>query len=174
MNLGPLEPRVDQLIVACVCFGIVFGVFAGMLLPRIRRVLVDREDAIVGTRDRAAATRLKADGIHTEYKAQLAKAHRELATARQRAREEGAEIIAAAREEGQQQKAALVADAHSQLEVDRTLAASALNDSVTYLAVELAGRIVGESLSEFANDSDVIDRFFDELDAEASEGSSAV
>ncbi|WP_438307039.1 F0F1 ATP synthase subunit B family protein (plasmid) [Streptomyces sp. HUAS TT11] len=173
MDLGPLEPHGVELITGLACFGVVFGVFAKFLLPRIEKVMAERDDAIVGTRDRATATRREADGIHAEYKAQLAEAYRELAATRQEAREQGAAIIAAAREEGQRQRDALVADAHAQLNVDRALATAALNENVRYLAVELASRIVGEPLDVFARNSDVIDRFFDELTAEHSKGTAA-
>ncbi|MGY3204719.1 hypothetical protein [Streptomyces sp. TE5632] len=48
------------------------------------------------------------------------------------------------------------------------MAAAALNESVRRLAVELASRIVGEPLDDFADNSDVIDRYFDELEADSS------
>jgi F-type H+-transporting ATPase subunit b len=173
MDIGPLEPRVGDLMIALVCFSVVFGVFAKVLLPRIRSVLAERDDAIVGTQNRAEATRLEARRIHAEYKAQLAGAYRELAAVRPEAREQGAVIIVAAREEGQRQRDALVADAHAQLEVERDLAAAALHESARHLAVELASRIIGESLDDFANNSDVVDRFFDELVAGTAKGTAS-
>ncbi|MET7646753.1 F0F1 ATP synthase subunit B [Streptomyces sp. NPDC005426] len=170
MDIGPLEPHGVELITGLVCFGVVFGVLAKFLLPRVEKVMAERDDAIGGTLDRATATQGEADAIHAEYKAQLAEAYRELAATRQEAREQGAAIIAAAREEGQRQRDALVTDAHAQLNVDRALAAAALNEHVRYLAVELASRIVGEPLHAFAHDNDVIDRFLDELTTEPSQG----
>ncbi|MEF9903928.1 F0F1 ATP synthase subunit B [Streptomyces sp. P9-A2] len=168
MNLGPLEPKIGDLVVAVACFSLVFGLFAKVILPRIRKTLEEREDAIEGNIERAEAARIEAERIHDEYKNELAEAYREFAHIRQEAREQGAQIIAAAREEGARQRDSLVAAAHSQLEVDRALAAAALNESVRLLAVELAGRIVGEPLDDFADNSEIIDRYFDELEAGSS------
>ncbi|MER6109954.1 F0F1 ATP synthase subunit B [Streptomyces hirsutus] len=168
MNLGPLEPKVVDLVVAVVCFSLVFGLFAKVVLPRISKTLEEREDAIDGNFERAEAARIEAERIHEEYKNELAEAYREFAHIRQEAKEQGAQIIAAARDEGARQRDALIAAAHAQLEVDRTLAAAALNESVRQLAIELANRIVGEPLDEFANNSEVIDRYFDELEAGSS------
>ncbi|MEU6523243.1 F0F1 ATP synthase subunit B [Streptomyces sp. NPDC046924] len=168
MELGPLEPEVIELVVAVVCFSLVFGILAKVVLPRIRKTLEEREDAIEGNAERAEAARIEAGRIHEEYKKELAEAYRELAHVRQEAKEQGAQIIAATREEGARQRDALVAAAHVQLEADRALAAAALNESVRRLAVELASRIVGEPLDDFADNSDVIDRYFDELEADSS------
>ncbi|MEU9919378.1 hypothetical protein [Streptomyces sp. NPDC051001] len=71
-------------------------------------------------------------------------------------------VPAAAREEGARQRDALVADAQAQLEVDRTLANAELTEGVRHIAIELAGRIVGEPLDEFAS-SEVVDRYLEEL-----------
>lgn len=168
MNLGPLEPKVGDLVVAVVCFSLVFGLFVKVVLPRIRETLEAREDAIDGNFERAEAAQIEAERIHEEYKNELAEAYRELAHIRQEAKEQGAQIIASARDEGALQRDSLIAAAHAQLEVDRTLAAAALNESVRQLAVELASRIVGESLGDFANNSEVLDRYFDELEADSS------
>ncbi|MFC9954206.1 F0F1 ATP synthase subunit B [Streptomyces prasinus] len=168
MNLGPLEPKAVDLVIAVVCFSLVFGILAKVLLPRISRTLAEREDAIAGNNERAEATRIEAERIHDEYKHELAEAYREIAHTRQEASEQGALIIAAARDEGARQRDALVAAAHAQIEVDRTLAAAALNESVRRLAVELASRIVGEPLEDFADRSEIVDRYFDELEADSS------
>ncbi|MGW9492930.1 F0F1 ATP synthase subunit B family protein [Streptomyces prasinus] len=168
MNLGPLEPKAVDLVIAVVCFSLVFGLLAKVLLPRISRTLAEREDAISGNNERAKATRIEAERIHDEYKNELAEAYREIAHTRQEAREQGAHIIAAARDEGARQRDALVAAAHAQIEVDRTLAAAALNESVRRLAVELASRIVGEPLEDFADRSEIVDRYFDELEVDSS------
>jgi F-type H+-transporting ATPase subunit b len=167
MNIGPLEPKVPDLIVAVLCFALVFVFFAKVLLPRLVRVLAERTDAIEGTIERAEETRLAAERLHNEYKGELAEARRELAHLRQEALEQGAAIIAAAREEGARQRDALIADAQAQLEVDRALAAAELTEGVRHIAVELAGRIVGEPLDAFAS-SEVVDRYLEELNTKFS------
>ncbi|MFD4977634.1 F0F1 ATP synthase subunit B [Streptomyces sp. NPDC058424] len=168
MDIGPLEPKVPDLIVAAICFALVFALFAKFLLPRLVNVLAERTDAIEGKIERAEEAQLEAERIHNEYKNELAEARRELAHVRQEALEQGAAIIAAAREESARQRDALIADAQAQIEVDRALAAAELTESVRHLAIDLAGRIVGEPLDEFASNSEVIDRYLEELDAKFS------
>lgn len=167
MNIGPLEPKVPDLIVAVLCFALVFVLFAKVLLPRLVRVLAERTDAIEGTIERAEETRLKAQRLHNEYQSELAEARRELARLRQEALEQGAAIIATAREEGARQRDALIADAQAQLEVDRTLAAAELTEGLRHIAIELAGRIVGEPLDDLAS-SEVVDRYLEELNTKFS------
>ncbi|MEV5012591.1 hypothetical protein [Streptomyces sp. NPDC055692] len=114
------------------------------------KVIAERTDAIEGKIERAEEAQLEAERIHNEYKNELSEARRELAHIRQEALEQGAAIIAAAREESARQRDALIADAQAQIEVDRTLAAAELTESVRHLVIDLAGRIVGEPLDEFA------------------------
>ena len=61
--------------------------------------------------------------------------------------------------------------AQAQLEADRQQALTALRAEVGKLAVELASRIVGESLDDEARQQRIVDRFLDELEAQAGSSS---
>ena len=56
-------------------------------------------------------------------------------------------------------------NAQRQIESERKAAEVALRNDVGTLATELASKIVGESLTDVARQSRVVDRFLDELEA---------
>jgi F-type H+-transporting ATPase subunit b len=60
----------------------------------------------------------------------------------------------------------IIASANAQIEADRQQALTTLRAEVGTLAVELASRIVGESLADEARQSRMVDRFLAELDQE--------
>jgi F-type H+-transporting ATPase subunit b len=63
--------------------------------------------------------------------------------------------------------------AQAQIAADRQQAFSSLRAEVGTLAVELASKIVGESLADEARQSRVVDRFLAELEASEGETSGA-
>ncbi|MEV5988602.1 hypothetical protein AB0L85_26940 [Streptomyces sp. NPDC052051] len=165
--MGPLEPKVDQLIIAVICFAVVFFTFAKLLLPRINSALEARRDAIDGTRDESEAIHTKAREIHAAYQAELSEARHEAARIRQVATDEGHLLIQQVRAEGQRQRDELVASATAQLEADRIVAEAALREDVLRLAVDLAGRILGEPIADERRAQEIADAFFAEVDATA-------
>jgi F-type H+-transporting ATPase subunit b len=164
--LGPLAVTLPELIIGTVAFLIVFAVLYRVLFPRIQQTLKERTDAIEGGLERATETQKEADQTLAEYRAQLAEARHEASRLRQEAQEEGARILAELREQGQAEKDRLIASAQEQIEADRAQAIQALRTEVGALAVELAGRVVGESLDEGARQRRVVDRFLAELEGE--------
>jgi F-type H+-transporting ATPase subunit b len=165
-SLGPLAVDLPELIIGAIAFLIVFAILWRVLFPRIQQTLQDRTDAIEGGLERASETQKEADRTLAEYRAQLADARHEASRLRQEAQEEGARILAELREQGQAEKDRLVAAAQEQIEADRAQAIQALRAEVGALAVELASRVVGESLDDEARQRRVVDRFLAELDAE--------
>ncbi|MGW3208546.1 F0F1 ATP synthase subunit B family protein [Streptomyces sp. NPDC001135] len=166
--MGPLEPKVADLIIAAICFTAVFLAFVKVFVPRITKALADRQDAIEGTIERSQAVYAEARRIHAEYQAELADARHEAARVRQAAVEEGSLVLEAVRAEGQRQRDELVASARAQLEADRIVAEAALREDVFTFASDLAERIVGEPLADRNRARQIADEFFAELDADTS------
>ncbi|WP_370468496.1 F0F1 ATP synthase subunit B [Streptacidiphilus sp. P02-A3a] len=164
---NPLLPDTSELIIGLLCFLIVFGVLGKKLLPNIQKTLEERHDAIEGGLERAASAQAEANRTLEEYKAQLAEARHEAARITEHAREQGSAIIAEMREEGQRQRESIVAAGHAQIEADRRQVTTVLRQDVGRIATDLAGRVVGESLEDSARQSRIVDRFLDELDAQA-------
>ncbi|MFE2146008.1 hypothetical protein ACFXA3_30490 [Streptomyces sp. NPDC059456] len=167
--MGPLKPNVIELIVGFFAFCAVFAILAKVLLPRIEKTLVEREEVTAGTLERAEAIQREALRIHAEYQAELNAARHEVSQIRQAAYEEGVALLAAVRAEGQKAREELVAAATVQLEADRLIAEAELREDVFGLAAELAGRIIGEPIADLDRARAAADVFFAaaEVDAES-------
>ncbi|GAA1921585.1 hypothetical protein GCM10009753_63090 [Streptantibioticus ferralitis] len=163
--MGPLKPDVIELVLGLVLFFIVFGVFAGVLLPRVAKVIARREDVINGGLARAEQRAAEAERIAAEGREIIAEARRDAARERQRQIEDGTALLAQVRAEGLRQRERTVETAQAEIAADRAIAEAELRHDVGTLAVELAGRIIGEALDETARDSAVVERFFAELEA---------
>ncbi|MFE7761523.1 hypothetical protein [Streptomyces sp. NPDC057438] len=146
-DIGPLNPVVAELVVAAVLFALVFLFFV-RLVPRVQRVLDEREAATKGTEAEAAALREEIEVKRAEVAQALAEARHEAARIRQRAHEEGAALIAGARADAHRACAALLAEGHARLTEDRATAEAQLRTHVRRLACDLAGRIIGEPVGE--------------------------
>ena len=106
-----------------------------------------------------------------QYRAQLAEARSEAAQIRDQARAEGQQILEELRDPGAggvraDRRARRGAAGHRQ----RQQVVNELRGQIGTLAVDLAGRVVGESLAEDARRSGTVDRFLDELDGMAAAG----
>ena len=164
---NPLIPNLTELIVGLVTFGIIFFALWKVLMPRLNQTLAERTDKIEGGLQRAEEAQAEANATLARYREQLAEARHEAARLREEAREQGAQIIAEMREQAQVEARRLVDAAHAQIEADRQQALQSLRGEVGGLAVDLASRVVGESLTDEARQRRVVERFLDELDQQA-------
>jgi len=161
---NPLVPDLTELIVGAITFGIIFVVLWKLLLPRLNQTLTERTDRIEGGLKRAEETQAEADRTLAEYREKLAEARHEAARLREEAREQGAQIIAEMREQANAEGRRLIDAAHAQIEADRQQALRSLQTEVGSLAVDLAGRVVGESLTDEARQRRIVERFLDDLE----------
>jgi F-type H+-transporting ATPase subunit b len=172
-NPNPLVPNWIEVIVGAIAFFIVFIPLAIILWPRISTMLQERTDKIEGGLQRAEDTQAEAQRALAQYQAQLQDARHEAARLREEAKEQGAQIIAEMREQAQAEARRITDAARAQIEADRQQAFASLRAEVGTLSVQLASKIVGESLSDEARQSRVVDRFLAELDANSSSVSGA-
>jgi F-type H+-transporting ATPase subunit b len=172
-NPNPLVPNWTEVIVGAIAFFIVFFALWKVLLPRILKTLEERTEAIEGGLERADKAQLEANRLVEQFKAQVADSKHEASRLREQAREEGAQIIAAMREEAQAEARRIVEAAQQQIAADRQQAFASLRAEVGTLSVQLASKIVGESLDDQARQSRVVDRFLADLDASTNTASGA-
>jgi len=166
-NSNPLIPNLTELIVGLITFAIIFFALWKVLLPRLNQTLAERTDKIEGGLQRAEEAQAEANATLARYREQLAEARHEAARLREEAREQGAQIIAEMRDQAQAEARRLVDAAHAQIEADRQQALQSLRTEVGGLAVDLASRVVGESLTDEARQRRTVERFLDELDQQA-------
>jgi len=172
-NPNPLVPNWTEVIVGAIGFFIVFFALWKVLLPRITTVLDERTEKIEGGLQKAEELQAEATRTLERYQAQLADARHEAARLREEAREQGAAIIAELREQAQVEARRITEAAQAQIAADRQQAFASLRAEIGTLSVELASKIVGESLDDEARQSRVVDRFLTELDASQSQASGA-
>src|SRR5262249_44309719 len=170
---NPLIPHWPELIIGTLAFLIVFVLLARVLMPRISTTLAERTDAIEGGLKRADDAQAEAKKVLEQYRAQLADARHEAARLRESAKEEAAQIIAEGRSAGAAERERIIASANTQIEADRQQAVTALRAEVGSLAVELASRIVGESLADEARQARMVDRLLDEIGQESAQKTGA-
>jgi F-type H+-transporting ATPase subunit b len=167
---NPLIPLVSEIIIGTITFGILCLVMFKFVLPRFEQVFQARREAIEGGIERAEAMQAEAKAALEQYRAQLAEARNEAAQIRDHARAEGQQILEEMRTQANQEADRIVARGEEQLATQTQLVDNVLRGQIGTLAVELAGRVVGESLAEDARRRGTVDRFLAELDSLAAAG----
>jgi F-type H+-transporting ATPase subunit b len=161
---NPLIPPWGEVIIGTIAFVVLLFVMAKFVSPRFEQVFQARREAIEGGIERAEAMQAEAKEALEKYRAQLAEARSEAAQIRDQARAEGQQIIEELRAQAQQESARIVARGEEQLATARQQIVTELRGQIGALAVDLAGRVVGESLADDARRRGTVDRFLDELD----------
>jgi F-type H+-transporting ATPase subunit b len=164
---NPLIPPLGEIIIGLIAFGVVVAVFMRLVAPRFEQVFRARREAIEGGIERAEQMQAEAKAALERYQAQLAEARTEAAQIRDAARADGQRILEELRTQAQEESARIVARGEEQLATSRQQVVTELRSQIGTLAVELAGRVVGESLADDARRSGTVDRFLDQLDGMA-------
>ena len=167
---NPLIPPLGEIIIGLIAFAVVMLVFFRFIAPRFEQVFRARREAIEGGIARAEAMQAEAKAALEQYRAQLAEARTEAAQIRDQARAEGQQILEELRRQAQEESARIVARGEEQLAANRQAVVNQLRGEIGTLAVDLAGRVVGESLEDEARRRGTVDRFLDELDGMAADG----
>lgn len=162
---NPLIPAWYDIIWSAVWFVIILVVVWKVALPRLKKMLDERSAAIEGNMAKADEAQKKAEAALEEYTRQLAEARTEAGEIREAAREDGKKIVAEAKEAASTEAARITATAHTQIEAERQTALVSLRSEVGSLALDLAGGVVGETLSDDARATAVVDRFLADLEA---------
>ncbi|MBT8226440.1 MAG: F0F1 ATP synthase subunit B [Dactylosporangium sp.] len=161
---NPILPIWQEVVVGFVAFGLLLFVLGKYVWPRMEQTFAARVDAIEGGLKRAEIRQTEANQLLERYRQQLAEARTEAARIRDEARADAAgireEMLTRAREENDR----VVAAGRESLAAEREMITRQLRVDLGTLAVDLAGRIVGESLADEARQRGTIERFLAELD----------
>ena len=162
---NPIVPLWQELVLGSIAFALICYVLMKFVFPRMEETFRARVDAIEGGIKRAEEAQAEANELLEQYRAQLAEARTEAARIRDEARADAegirTDVLAKAREESDR----IIAAGRDQLAAQRESIVRDLRSEVGTLAVDLAGRIVGESLADEARSRGTVDRFINELDA---------
>jgi F-type H+-transporting ATPase subunit b len=161
----PLIPLWQELLVGAVAFAVLCFILIKYVFPRMEETFKARVDAIEGGIKRAEAAQAEANAALEQYRAQLAEARTEAARIRDEARADAVsikdDVLAKAREESDR----IIAAGREQLNAERQTIVRELRAEVGTLAVDLAGKIVGESLADEARQRGTVERFLSDLEA---------
>jgi len=172
-SINPLLPTDYDLLwstVVAVAIGLAFYRY---VLPKFQAILDERTAKIEGGIAKAEQVQAEAANTLAAYHQQLAEARSEAARIREDARVEGGTIVTELRTKASEDAGRIVETAQRQIEAERTQATVSLRADIGSLATELASRIIGESLTDEALQSRVIDRFLDELDQSSTPAATA-
>jgi len=150
-------------------FVIIVIVLGRTLVPRINQALAERQEMIRRSYSDAEEAKARLDAAEAEYRELIASARADAARQREEAREEGAQILADLRAQAQVESERIRQAAQQQLEAERSRTVEALRAEVGTLAVELAGRVVGEALTDDARQRRVVERFLSDVESRAGE-----
>lgn len=168
---NPILPIWQEIVVGAVAFGLLCWVLMKFVFPRMEEMYQRRVEEIEGGLERAQAAQAEANRLLEQYRAQLAEARTEAAKIRDDARADAEgirnDVLAQAREESER----IVAAGREALAAERATLVRELRTEIGALSVELASRIVGESLADEARRAGTVERFLTEL--ESPEGDTA-
>jgi F-type H+-transporting ATPase subunit b len=141
-----LYPKLPELILGAIAFGILFFFMWKWVLPRLNQTLDARRDKIQGDLERAEQTRGEADQMLAEYRQQLANAREEanriIEEARKTAESMRKDLVARAEQENQ----TILGRAQEEIRAERDRVFQELKSQVAELSLTLAARVVGEDL----------------------------
>jgi F-type H+-transporting ATPase subunit b len=169
-EVNPLLPHTSELIVGLIAFALLFWFLSKKVYPLFEKTYTERSEAIEGGIKRAEEAQAEAKALLEQYRAQLADARAEAGRIREDARAEGTRIIEELRVEAQQQAARIVERGEEQLAAERQRLVTEIRGDIGRIAVDLASRIVGESLADEARRAGTVERFLDDLDTTTTTG----
>lgn len=162
---NPIVPVWQELVVGTLAFALLCFVLMKYVFPRMEQTFQARVDAIEGGIKRAEAAQAEANQMLEQYKGQLAEARTDAAKIRDDARADAEairqDVLAKAREESER----IIAAGKEQLAAERQTIVRELRAEVGTIAVDLASKIVGESLADEARRKGTVERFLTGLES---------
>jgi len=162
---SPIVPIWQEIVIGSIAFGILCYVLIKFVFPRMEQMFKARVEAIEGGIRRAEERQAEANALFEQYKLQLAEARTEAARIRTEAAADADGIRQDFLTRAQEESDRIIAAGKDRLAAERQTIVRELRADIGTLAVDLASKIVGESLADEARQRGTVDRFLAELDA---------
>jgi F-type H+-transporting ATPase subunit b len=162
-----LLPHLNELIVGAIAFFVLFFFMWKWVIPRLNTLLEERRQKIQGEMERAEGERKEAEKLQEEYRKQLAGAREEANKIIEEARATAEQLRRDLQAKAEKEAQATVARAQDEIRAERDRSFQELRAEIGSISVELAERVVGQSLDEQAHQR-LIDEFIDEVASGAS------
>jgi F-type H+-transporting ATPase subunit b len=160
-GLGPLTPNMGEFLPMLVCFILLWLILAKFGWPTIVGMLDKRVTTISDSLERAETLRVESERLLEEQKAHLEDAKKQAAQIITDARTTGEAMRAEMAAQAQEDARLLVAKANAAIEAEKKMAIAQLQSSVADLSVSVAGRLIGQDLSD-ADHRRLIERYLAE------------
>ena len=134
------------------------------VLPRLLKAMNERQEMIKRQIEESKEAHERLQKAEQEYKDALAEARHEATQMREQARADAQRIRQELEQKAREDAANIAAANQRQMEIERERVMSQLRTEIGGLAVDLASRIVGESLEDETRQRRTVDRFLAELD----------
>ncbi|HEX7355660.1 MAG TPA: F0F1 ATP synthase subunit B [Mycobacteriales bacterium] len=171
-NSNFLTPN-GTFIAELIAFFIILLLLYRYVVPVVSRSMTERQETIRRQIEDSREAKERLEAAEAEYKQAMADNRTEAARIREEARAQGQQIIDEMRQAAQEEAERIGERERARMEAERQQMVHQLRAEVGQIAVELAGRIVGESLADEARQSRIVDRFLAELDESAAAERSA-
>jgi F-type H+-transporting ATPase subunit b len=156
-----------------VAFLIILWAIWKWIVPPLQKSMNERQELIRRQIEESKEAREKLEQAEQEYKLALTEARHEATQMREQARADGQRIRQELEQKAREDAANIAAANQRQMEIERQRAMTELRTEIGALAVELATRIVGESLEDEARKRRTVDRFIAEVESASGEKTSS-
>jgi F-type H+-transporting ATPase subunit b len=161
---NPIGLPWGEVVIAAIGFALLLVVLGKFVWPQFEKAFAARTKAIEGGIAKAEEAQNEAKAALDRYNQQLAGAREEAAKIREDARAQAQAIrddmLAQAHAEAER----IAAAGRAQLDAQRAQIVAELRADLGRVSVELAGKVVGESLEDEARQNRTVERFLAELD----------
>lgn len=143
-----LIPKLGEFIPALIAFIVLWVVLAKYGWPAITKMLDKRTATIKESLERAEVAQIEGERLLAEHKAQLDEARVQASDIVADAKRAGEALKVELKAQAQQESADMIAKARVAIEAEKKAAIAELQSSVADLSVSVAGRLIGEDLSD--------------------------
>jgi F-type H+-transporting ATPase subunit b len=150
-----------------IAFFVILWVLRRYVVPPINKAMTGRQEYIRKQLDEGREAKERLEAAEKEYQAALVQTRTDAARIRDEARAQGQAIIEELRQRAQEEADRVSERGEARLEAERQQIVAQLRTEVGQIAVDLASRIVGESLTDDARQRRVVERFIEDLESGA-------
>lgn len=159
---NPILPSFNELIVGIFAFAVLFVVLWRVALPRADQVLEERTENIEGKLEHAERERQQAEELLRQYRERLSSAEQEAQRIIDEARANADRLRKDLMGKAEQEAQRVIDQGRQAIQGERDRAVRELRTEVGTLAVELATRVIGDSLDR-DRQLRLIDQYIEQL-----------
>jgi F-type H+-transporting ATPase subunit b len=150
-----------------IAFFVILWFLRRYVVPVINKATTNRQEMIRKQIEDGRAAKERLEAAEKEYQDALIQTRTDAARIRDEARAQGQAIIEELRQRAQDEADRIAQREEARLEAERQQIVAQLRTEVGQIAVDLASRIVGESLTDDARQRRVVERFIADLESGA-------